>query len=63
MGAMESPKLSTVSGQANLAHTPPITVSPSVFDHFNNINNVHLINAEFLVFIISTYLVLRKRSL
>lgn len=27
MGAMESPKLTTVSGQANLAHTAPITVS------------------------------------
>ncbi|CAG9763893.1 unnamed protein product [Ceutorhynchus assimilis] len=25
MGAMESPKMSTVSGQANLTHTPPIT--------------------------------------
>ncbi|XP_050295854.1 talin-1 isoform X2 [Anthonomus grandis grandis] len=25
MGAMESPKLSTISGQANLTHTPPIT--------------------------------------
>lgn len=54
MGAMESPKLSTVSGQANLAHTPPITVSPSVFAHFNNLNNVHLINADFLYLLLRT---------